>query len=139
MREINLATTISEICKAPNLGTPRSCYRREKNLIRQICGSLQTKLVLCIGDDLFCIYDIGLQLLNTETFKSVVDVDLYDGVRKFILKKHHSEACCASTCSLKHSTAIFKNIINCRCNIITYGRENCSPHHCSPENQMPFS
>ena len=70
--EINPATTISEIRKAPNLGTPSSCYRREKTH-EIICGTLQTKVVLCIGNDLFCTYDTGLQLLSTQTFKSVVD------------------------------------------------------------------
>jgi len=91
MDEISLATSVSEIRKVPNLGIPSSCCRREKTP-QIICGTLLTKVVLCISHDLVCTSDTVLQILNTETFKSVDDVDLYDDVRKFIFKKHHSEA-----------------------------------------------
>lgn len=67
--------------------------------------SLQNKAVLQIDSRLLCTFDTGWQLFNTETFKSVVDSDLYD-MRKIIPKKHHSEVYCVSTFCLVVSLEI---------------------------------
>lgn len=53
--------------------------------------ALQNEVVLNIGNSMFCNSDTTLQHVDTEIFISVVDVDLYDDIKKIIPKKGHSE------------------------------------------------